>query len=468
MVNSIREPARLRYNRAVRRHRHFVLSAGLALAGLAVTAAEPTFEPATAIWSPQARVPLAAAGTGFAPTADVKLAVDARGKVTSVEVLSVRPSSRFDEEFREEIVSRLSAWRFAPARRDGNPVDTELQFQLRFAPREPDSASEEILAPRAHFGGGGSTWWEPGLSSTREWWERRLRGLSPREREEWTRTHVAAAEKGFVADRRATAIREPFRVTTDAPNPAVAQTVAGNLGATWRALDALFAEAIPPVPDPRPIHVFVFSSRAGFQSVANEFGMAGTEGFWISTGILAFHLELPSSEHANAVLIHEATHAYASRRLLSPVADLPLWLSEGLAEYVSHSQIREGRIVPGSHERYRLYHAPGAVWRERAQGEIALEEVRQAIESGSAPGIADLTGSPSKWFQGADAALAYAQSWLLVHFLRHGEEGWEKKEFPTFLLYVAEGFPVLAALRDVYGLDERSLERRWREYTARF
>ena len=63
---------------------------------------------------------------------------------------------------------------------------------------------------------------------------------------------------------------------------------------------------------------------------------------------------------------------------------------------------------------------------------------------------------------------SYAQAWALVHFLRHGDPAWAEREFPRFMLYVAEGYPVQQSLTEVYGFTPTTVEDRFRDYVKQF
>jgi hypothetical protein len=55
-----------------------------------------------------------------------------------------------------------------------------------------------------------------------------------------------------------------------------------------------------------------------------------------------------------------------------------------------------------------------------------------------------------------------------VHFLRHGEDEWLESRFPTFLLYVYEGFPADAALEVAYGWTVDQAQELFADYVKGF
>jgi Protein of unknown function (DUF1570) len=97
-------------------------------------------------------------------------------------------------------------------------------------------------------------------------------------------------------------------------------------------------------------------------------------------------------------LVHETTHLLCfNTGLLSRKADVPLWVSEGLATHVELWQIKQTPIGE-----------PNRPW---------ISFLNKARNSGTPwiP-IADLAAS-DKSFDDKTAELSYAESWLLVHYL---------------------------------------------------
>ncbi|MCC6651775.1 MAG: hypothetical protein IT348_11555, partial [Candidatus Eisenbacteria bacterium] len=145
---------------------------------------------------------------------------------------------------------------------------------------------------------------------------------------------------------------------------------------------------------------------------------------------------------------HEFTHAAVSRTL----GRMPVWISEGLAEYFSTFESRSrraqiGRPVPGSRRRLR----------DRVQ------PLRTFLLVGQ--------NSP-EYSHGPHRSLLYAQSWELVHMLLQDDESGPAR-FGTLLRRLAAGVPSADALAQVYGpgaVDslERRLRRRVFETTVRY
>jgi len=90
------------------------------------------------------------------------------------------------------------------------------------------------------------------------------------------------------------------------------------------------------------------------------------------------------------------------------------------------------------------------------------------MKAGTALPLAKLRSATSSEFYGGEHAIYYGESWLLVHFLRHGQPGWAEHEFPRFILSAVEGFPADDLIRDVYGLDDEALEAAFKVYVKSF
>jgi hypothetical protein len=84
----------------------------------------------------------------------------------------------------------------------------------------------------------------------------------------------------------------------------------------------------------------------------------------------------------------------------------------------------------------------------------SIEEVKRALRQGKGLGVRAMLDASPDLFYGARRDLFYSSSWLLVHYLRDATPGWSSDRFPQLMVYVAEGYPPLAAFRAVYGSPE--------------
>lgn len=234
----------------------------------------------------------------------------------------------------------------------------------------------------------------------------------------------------------------------------------------------MFHDAIPEEAAPDRILTFVFARHASFGAFATEDPRSpgsGGGGFYDPAGLLAFHLEVRGGAEAlDRVVRVEATHAYLHAHVTRPGVTLPPWLEEGLAEYVATSDVENGRIIPRASPRRR---ATGRASHARSLGEpprADAAQVASAVRSGNAIPLDRLLDARPEELLGEPARLFPAQSWLWVHFLRHGKPEWQDGAFPSLVLYMAEGYPPADVFPAVYGSSAAGLAAGFREYAKRF
>jgi tetratricopeptide (TPR) repeat protein len=112
------------------------------------------------------------------------------------------------------------------------------------------------------------------------------------------------------------------------------------------------------------------------------------------------------SRNLTAIAYHELTHYFLSRSLVYR----PAWLSEGLAEYFSTADIRNGRITLGMLSPERLQ------WL-RPEPILPLKEFF-AVDSSS-----------SYYNEARKANAFYAQSWAFIYYMIHGDYADGFKQF---------------------------------------
>jgi protein TonB len=424
------------------------LAAGL-VAGTAARGDGPL-----ALHSPPLAVPSDLASFAVAPEAAVRLTIDARGVVTAVEVRSIEPSTEHDERFREQLVSTYSEWRFAPATEDGRPVESELDWRVRFSP--PGAVDETAAGPA-----------EPLTGSDAEQRRAAVRALPEAARRAMLEAEIRAAMALFDAKRLRQTESPRFVVRTDGPS-GVEDTVAGNLEAIFNLLARDLLPGIAPQPEPFKVQVFVYAKEAPFREfLSRQALLENSAGFYHAAGLIAFHLEMPSSEMLTGLLLHEGTHAFVDRHLVRAGVALPRWLGEGFAEYVGNSAIERGQLRPGKTVLQKYELGRGRVHAVETSAALRLDDAKAALRRGKGLGVRQLLEASPEIFYGENAGLFYASSWLLVHYLRDGEPGWASDRFPRFVLYLAEGYPQEAAFREVYG-DSAAAEDAFRRYVQKF
>lgn len=147
----------------------------------------------------------------------------------------------------------------------------------------------------------------------------------------------------------------------------------------------------------------------------------------------------PEGASSLPVAYHEMTHAFLESRYPA----VPSWLHEGLAEYFSTFQALGDEVQVG------VPHAEH-VRSLRRRRFTPWEEI---LSTGEAP-------------RGNGAESFYAQSWLLVHFLRHREDG-AAGDLQRYLEALAAEQDPGEAFRRTFGLDPSSLETPLRRYLHR-
>jgi len=433
------------------------------LIGLALphaTAAEgPTDHPAVPLRHPPLVTPAETAGTGLAPEVTVRVHLDTRGRVDSVRILKVRPASEYDALLETVVVETLSRWRYAPEIRDGKPVGTELEWTIQFQPLEERDEDEPTVS------------YSPGQQSQDErqdLWKKIL-GLSRKRRIEMLERIAGLAKKQLNPKTQKRFASPRFVVYTDSRQENLAQVVAGNLEATYGIVHDLLHPTIAPQAESYKVIAFMYSSKSSFEKLKR--GVPAVEwavGFYNPAGMIAFHQEMPTSESLVSTMLHEATHAFVDRHVSRRGNVLPRWLGEGFAEYIGNSAIRKGELIPGRTQKSQIYHTPAGMFMGRSEEAFSVDQVRTAMRKGKALTIEKIVSADPRTFYGSESQMYYTMSWLLVHYLRHGERSWEEKEFPTFFLYVAEGYPVRESFEAVYGRTPSSLEGSFRTYVKRF
>jgi TonB family protein len=414
-----------------------------------------------ALYTPPLQTPFEAAGTGLAPEVTVKVVVDADGRVSSVEVLSIQPPTEYDEFFSESARKTLLRWRYAPAIRDGQPSETTLTWMVQFPTIEEKKETGVFETDMAWRRFDAS---ERGMRSLRQ----RILALSTSQRAKLLEEQATIA-RAFLTQADIKQLTSPrFMVFTDAPTRDIAEKLAGNLEATFDTLQVLLGEQLDPQPEPYRIIAFLYATRDGFENLKRRVeAVEWSAGFYNPTGMLAFHMQMHSNQSLLGIMLHEATHAYLDRYLSRPGVIFPRWLDEGLAEYIGNSEIKNGQLIPGRTRRAEIYRTPFGAAKGKSTARLTVEQVKRAVKEGRAMSLESLIAADIEEFYGEQHELYYPMSWLLIHFMRHGREEWDDGRFSRLMLYVAEGYPAAGAFRSVYG-DPALLEGEFRAYIKRF
>jgi len=120
-------------------------------------------------------------------------------------------------------------------------------------------------------------------------------------------------------------------------------------------------------------------------------------------------LSRPEAERTVATIIHEATHQLAfNRGLQTRYADIPLWVSEGIAIYFETPDLRSSRG-----------------WRTIGDvNRVRLIEFRRFQQSRPANSLVSLISDDQRFRSARTAPNAYSEAWALNYFLirKHPDE----------------------------------------------
>jgi hypothetical protein len=396
-----------------------------ALAGSGNRAAVP-------IRAPQVETPIETAGSGLAPEVQ-------------------------DELFRQVTQETLSEWRYAPAIEEGRPIEAVLEWTIQFPSRD---------APREGFH---ATHFEDSPGQAKEgFWDHVLR-MKDEMRVKLLDESGTRAKRHLDAEHRRERGSRRFSVFTDHADPEIATKLAGNFEATYNVVEELLAPVVEPLPERYKVLAFVYKSRSAYMALSREVtNVDWAAGFYSPAGMVAIHLEMPTNEALLNVMLHEATHAYLDRHVARRGIRFPRWLGEGFADYVGNSTIKKGMLIPGRTTRSQIYQTSYGSLMGPSGPALTVDEVKKAVRRNEALSVPEMMNATLETFYGDKRRMYYSMSWLLVHYLRHGQPSWAESEFPTFMLYVAEGYPPAQVLEAVYGSTPSELNPAFREYVKNF
>ncbi|MFI4862368.1 MAG: DUF1570 domain-containing protein [Phycisphaerales bacterium JB063] len=165
---------------------------------------------------------------------------------------------------------------------------------------------------------------------------------------------------------------------------------------------------------------------------------------------LATWAESGSRQRAFRVLQHEGFHQFAWN-YIGP--NLPVWLNEGLAQYFEDAVMVDGRMSAGLTHRGRI------------------ERVRSAIEGGHAMSLGALNAVSSRAWnltlrqQPEHATLLYAQSWSVVYYLIHGDDGAHQDRLIDYLKLLNQGNGADEAMLLAFGREGFvAVQQGWRRF----
>lgn len=245
-----------------------------------------------------------------------------------------------------------------------------------------------------------------------------------------------------------------YDVTTNLPREE-ARSIADHMDKVFREYARRLSKAGFRVPANRRMNLLLFKDRPSYVSKLAEYDVPaqGTGGiFFVRSGMSGLATWAGGNNRARMyqVLQHEGFHQFA---YMSIGRQLPTWANEGLAEYFGDAMLIDGRFEMGQVSKRRV------------------DKVKKALEAGSAFGFEELLNMTGDEWIGrvnrgdARTGLMYDQSWSIVHFLVHANNGRFERPFMAYLQQISKGRSSRDAFIAAFGSDDyEPFEAAWKKY----
>jgi tetratricopeptide (TPR) repeat protein len=140
-------------------------------------------------------------------------------------------------------------------------------------------------------------------------------------------------------------------------------------------------------------------------------------------------------------------HEYYHSLSMPYFPGLPLWLSEGMAEFFGHTEVlgKETKI---------------------GEADANLLTLLQQEKLLSIPALMRVDQSSPYYNEENKTTIFYAESWALIHYLMLGDNASHQKQLSSFLDRVGKGEPQEQAARETLG-DLKQLQKRLDDYVTR-
>lgn len=197
------------------------------------------------------------------------------------------------------------------------------------------------------------------------------------------------------------------------------------------------------------------TNRVAMYDLTGSKGLRGAVRRFTSTAQINTLLAQPGAERLVATIIHEATHQMAYNcGLHKRYADIPLWVSEGLAIFFETPDLRSSqgwRNIGGVHA-----------------GRLA--QFRHYSSSRPQDSLRTLIADDSRFRQAGSALDAYAEAWALSHFLiaTRGEDyvRYQQQLSAKPLLIYDTPEERVTAFQQIFGEDLAALDAEFLRYVA--
>jgi hypothetical protein len=197
------------------------------------------------------------------------------------------------------------------------------------------------------------------------------------------------------------------------------------------------------------------TNRVTMYDLTGTGGLQGAGGRLTNSAQINQLLMQPGAERMVATIIHEATHQLAFNcGLHTRFADIPLWVSEGLAVYFETPDLR-------SAEGWRNI---GGVNRLR------LDQLRGYLRKRDRDSLATLFSDDKRFRQPTTALDTYAEAWAMSYYLLRQRS----KEYVAYLQQLAEKKPMLydtpqerlTTIQQAFGGDLQALDTSFLRFLA--
>ncbi len=259
-----------------------------------------------------------------------------------------------------------------------------------------------------------------------------------------------------------------YKVQTDDPRLSPAASV--QLLEAFRAhFQDFWEEQLPLTPYEQTSRVYLFYSYFKYNRLLTgkarfeEFRTVGH--YRTSFDVVVVHTDSVPGGLAD-VLVHEAAHQLTAQQLFAEVHGLVSpWLSEGLASYFGFTfQGPDGTFQSGVIGGKSVALFPRAKRRQAGTGWERLQKFRKGWKKDEVWPLGEFLGSDPASFYRESVEDHYAASWLLVHYLLHGDGERHRSRFVRFLQRVRQGEADSEALYRTLGMSGTELAREFTDH----
>jgi len=271
----------------------------------------------------------------------------------------------------------------------------------------------------------------------------------------------------LIRDRNYRSAESPhYRVQTDDPR-LVPEKATELLESFWSFFEGFWSAHTKLEPGDERSRVFLFYSFYKYnQLLGADFTFSSTrpKGHYIGVlDVINLHTDADMPGGLADTLIHEAAHQVVDQRIYGHGVPPPMWIAEGLASYFGFTyRDKNGDFSAGDVGGKGVTLLRGDKKSYGREGSDRLGRFRGMYKgSGFEEGdlvefIVSARDPDSFYFQNPD--LTYATSWLLVHYLLHGDDGSHADAFARYLEKDAAGRGGPDVLYDTVGMSALELE----------